>query len=608
MPPKTPLSSALSWKCPQCTIRSFATSSKLLAVGPEHPRYIEVPEPPQQTVPHNPPVKGTLPIPRNVFAGTSKGRTDDEVIALSTRSPKTPRDHPKGSREEWKAKMSEIRKQNLREGVKSLRARQVYEERRMTARQAAKQAERQELLERPEREDERLTAPSINMDLDALYNKPIPDPTRDERIRRKQLNIQRHEDAKRQERMDAVHSLYMNAREFIVTPQQLDRAVDAAFGTPEVPAKFGTHVHGPANRSIWAEGRPERVQDKLNLANGQGTGYAMRNANPSAQVNKERIRRIAETFTGGKMEKSTEDLDSLGLAIHHDGGDSVGLVNFGDHSDVNDTRDIVDTDATTFTSDHDVNDTHNTDDMDTTSLASDHSDVNDISDIGEMVTTSSNVRDESVNEAEPDYVKDTPDDHNDVNDTPEDHHDVNDTSDIDDGVSTTFISDTDDEGVVKAKPAHVGAKAALKKEILSLIKPHRDSTKCPPFSTAEMVVMAIICGNEASYNIRNLRREILATYRYYRTQALNDLLEYWEYEGGFRPDELVPELQYIFHQHEAPLVRYEPPSERDVVWLEDAEFTVTPPAARTFLESWLYSGRQGAFPFFRLAPELRNSI
>ncbi|KAF2160150.1 hypothetical protein M409DRAFT_29445 [Zasmidium cellare ATCC 36951] len=306
MPPKTSISSALSWRCPQCTVRTFASSSKLLAVGPEHPRYVKVPEPPQQTVPHNPPVKGTLPIPRNVFAGNSKGRSDDEIIALSTPSPKNPKNPPKGSREEWKAKMSEIRKQNLREGVKSLRARQISDERHQNVRQAAKQRERQELLQRPDREDERLTAPSNNMDLDALYNKPIPDPTREDRIRTKQLNLQRHEDMKRQERMEAVHSLYMNAREFIVTPQQLDKAVDAAFGTPEMPVQFGKFSTGVSNRSIWAEGRPERVQDKLNVANGQATGFAMRSAKSSSEINKERIRRIAETFTGGKIEKSVE--------------------------------------------------------------------------------------------------------------------------------------------------------------------------------------------------------------------------------------------------------------------------------------------------------------
>lgn len=202
--------------------------------------------------------------------------------------------------------MSEIRKQNLREGVKSLRARKVIEEKRLNAKQAAKQAEREELLHRPEREDERLTAPSNNMDLDALYNKHIPDPTREDRIRTKQLNIQRHEEMKREERMEAVHSLYMNAREFIVTPQQLDKAVDAAFGTPEVPVKFGKFASASVNRSIWAEGRPERVQDMLNVANGQGTGYAMSSAGNPSEINKERIRRIAETFTGGKIEKSAD--------------------------------------------------------------------------------------------------------------------------------------------------------------------------------------------------------------------------------------------------------------------------------------------------------------
>ncbi|KAI5369887.1 hypothetical protein Slin15195_G007650 [Septoria linicola] len=312
------------WRCSQCTSSSatarraatatataaFSTSARRVAVGPEHPRYIDIPEPPQQSVAPKTPVKGVLPIPRNVFAGTAKDLSSDAQIALATKSPARQKTAaaPR-SREEWQAKMSELRRQNLREGLKSLKARQQTELRRSAARSVANQAERRERLNMPEREDERLTAPSNNLDLHALYNKPIPDPTRQERLERKRLNIEAHALRKQEERMDALHSLYMNARDFIVTPQQLDKAVDQAFGTPEKPVRFGVSLgawdSNPKAKSIWAEGRPERVQDMLNRANSSpSSSRAVDHAAGYSDINKERIRRIAESLTGGKMDKA----------------------------------------------------------------------------------------------------------------------------------------------------------------------------------------------------------------------------------------------------------------------------------------------------------------
>lgn len=303
------MASALAWKCPQCTIRSFSTSSRRLAVGPEHPRYINVPEPPQQTAVPRSVVKGVLPVPRNVFAGMDQSKTDQEMIALSTKSPRKAKKPEKGSREEWKVKMSEVRKRNLREGVNSLRARQQTERKEAAQRSAAKQRERAALLNRPEREDERLTAPSNNMDVKALLGKsPIPDPTREQRILTKMQNLERHEGMRRETRMAALHDLYMNAREFIVTPEQLDVALDKAFGTPERPATFGAPMYAgdqTAGRSIWAMGKPERVSDMLARAKSLKPTTAAESGVGQSAINNERIRRIAETLTGGKMDENT---------------------------------------------------------------------------------------------------------------------------------------------------------------------------------------------------------------------------------------------------------------------------------------------------------------
>nr|POE77624.1 hypothetical protein CFP56_09271 [Quercus suber] len=131
MPPRTALSTPLrAWRCPQCTLRSFTTSSLRSAVGPEHPQYIDVPQPPQPNVPYLPVVKGRLPVPRDVFAHAKKqDKASDAWIDRATKAPRQAVRTKPGSREEWKAKISAQRRQNLREGLKSLRERKTLEER-----------------------------------------------------------------------------------------------------------------------------------------------------------------------------------------------------------------------------------------------------------------------------------------------------------------------------------------------------------------------------------------------------------------------------------------------------------------------------------------------
>jgi len=269
-------------------------------LGPEHPQYIPIPEPPQQTTPARPFIKGRLPVPRDVFSGAEgKDKTSAEWLEKHTRSPRNPSQAKEGSIEEWKAKMSDMRRQNLREGLFSLKTRKDRVQRQWEERAARNKARREEMLHRPEREDERLTTPSHGLDLETLYKGPLQDPTRKERLEHMRANIAQKEELKRAERLDHVHTLWLNARSFIVTPTQLDAAIDEAFGTPEAPKDFGGNGEsmGP---SVWVNGKPDSVQDMLDRANKQGKGSAMGGLRTD-ELNAERIRRIAEALTGGKM-------------------------------------------------------------------------------------------------------------------------------------------------------------------------------------------------------------------------------------------------------------------------------------------------------------------
>ena len=196
--------------------------------------------------------------------------------------------------------MSDARRRNLKEGLKSLRTRKDTTDRRRAETSARRQAERAELVRHPEREDERLTTPSHGLDLEKLLHGPLEDPTREARLAHKRQNVELHASAKRAERLDNLHTLYMRARNFIVTPQQLEAAVDEAFGTPEQPVQW----NDARTPSMWSYGQPDRVQDMINQANNTRQRSALEGADPYISVNQERVTRIAEALTGGKMEEN----------------------------------------------------------------------------------------------------------------------------------------------------------------------------------------------------------------------------------------------------------------------------------------------------------------
>lgn len=253
-------------------------------------------------------MKGVLPVPRDVFA--RKGGRDtasEEALAKLTKDAEKQAEAEPGSREAWKAKMAEQRKRNLREGVRELKSRQQKTKRRMESSQATKYHEQAELLARPEREDERLTTPSNGLDLDALYHGAVPDPTRNARLALKRERHAAFAANKAADRLDSVHTLYSHARSYIVSTQALDKAVEDAFGTDDKPVTFGDDNKFGTDRSIWSDGKPESVQEMLNKANRASSTKPMQNTGGYLGLNQERIRRIGEALTGGKMDKSDSE-------------------------------------------------------------------------------------------------------------------------------------------------------------------------------------------------------------------------------------------------------------------------------------------------------------
>jgi hypothetical protein len=189
--------------------------------------------------------------------------------------------------------MAASRRENLREGLLELQKRKHRQDSMIAGRSRARSEYREKRLHAPQREDERLTNPTITSATRTLQQGPVPDPDRAARVAEKAARVQAKEAAKEEARRDALHTLYMHARSFITTEEQLDSEIERIF----VEQPFEQN-----GDNIWdAVGAPPTVQDMLSAVNNTQKSALAYHAGPAAITGK-RIKRIAEELTGGKMD------------------------------------------------------------------------------------------------------------------------------------------------------------------------------------------------------------------------------------------------------------------------------------------------------------------
>ena len=277
-------------------IRSFSTSNSLSAIGPVSPKFIDVPIAPQPQAGQKLDIKGTLPPPRNLFPARALRKTSKKYLDAVTKEPKH-QSEPSNEYVAWKRRLAASRRTNLREGLVELYKRKKDHDGAVAVRSKAKQEDRQRRLQAPQREDERLTDPTIKEANRILQSGPIPDPNRDARIAEKAARVQAKEAAREEQRRDALHTLYMQARSFITTEEQLDAKIEEVFKE----AREGE------SDSIWdasSPGAPPTVLDMLSDFNNTQKTATRFHAGP-AQITGKRIKKIAEELTGGKMEEKS---------------------------------------------------------------------------------------------------------------------------------------------------------------------------------------------------------------------------------------------------------------------------------------------------------------
>ncbi|KAJ5543331.1 hypothetical protein N7535_005759 [Penicillium sp. DV-2018c] len=274
-------------------VRGFATSSNL-RVGPESPHFIDVPKIIQPTNPSKPRVRGTLPVPRELFPARRTDKPTKKYLKAATPVPMSNRtvslDSSDAEKQEWRHKMADLRRQNLRQGLLDLYARKTSSEYRMMTRSLEKQDRRDRILQQPEREDELLTRSSTIQAMQPHKQPVLPDPNREERLALSRARLEARQAQKEAERRDYLQALYMNARNFITTEEQLAAEIDRVFPEGENEAWRNDHQPG---ENIWNLGNPPTINSLLQKTHNSETARW--------DLSQERVKKLAEAITGGKI-------------------------------------------------------------------------------------------------------------------------------------------------------------------------------------------------------------------------------------------------------------------------------------------------------------------
>jgi hypothetical protein len=279
------------------SIRSFASTPTYSNIPPESPRYIEVPQPVQEDYQPKPRVKGTLPVPRELFPRRrpdkpSRFYREDATPEPKSRSEDIREDLPHAEAIAWRKRMASVRRKNLREGLVELYRRKQRTDRAIAQRSEYKAAERDHLITQAEREDERLTNSTVIQEMMLVRGAEIPDPNREQRLATKRANAEAQEARKLEERKDALQTLYLNARNFITNEQQLQAEIDRVFPETNNPAWRSENRPGD---NIWNIGLPPSIGDMLKEVD-QGDLSLSQGSAKHADLAQKRIRKIADVL------------------------------------------------------------------------------------------------------------------------------------------------------------------------------------------------------------------------------------------------------------------------------------------------------------------------
>ncbi|KAI0410027.1 hypothetical protein F4802DRAFT_543076 [Xylaria palmicola] len=289
--------------------RLFSSTPSALAqrIPPESPSFINVPNPPQdQSIEAKAdlkPVKGFVPVPRRIFAHRdSHQKPTDPWLARSAPAPSNAKSQaePASEVQAWKRKMAASRRDNMRSGVRDLWARKQHLDAKRLAARTAKLAANKAAAMAPEREDERLTRSTINAG--TLQTAVALDPNRFENALASASRTAAIAADKSELRCDAVQTLYMNARTFIIDEAELEATVSHEFADDHF-SRMGASGTGYLIENIWdAQNEPISVADMVKSLRRNHDNLVADLTSEGTRTTR-RQQKVAEELTGGKMDE-----------------------------------------------------------------------------------------------------------------------------------------------------------------------------------------------------------------------------------------------------------------------------------------------------------------
>lgn len=251
-------------------------------------------------------------MPRDLFPDNRPEKKTAEYITRLTPSPKkelNPDDPDATPLKLYKQQMAALRKSHLRSSLASLAQRKTSYIRQVSLRSQRKQDESQLLRQQGPREDERLTnnsVPSALLAPQRQHNSAMAKAIHKAKV----ANVQRTAANKAAQRRDALHTLYVSARDFVTNEEQLELLIKREFEDKD----FGGSA-AESKKSYWeGQGPPDGVKQMVdgqwvNVRGGAeftsssayNLGDQLGAATRKYRTDQERMKRIAEKLSGGKM-------------------------------------------------------------------------------------------------------------------------------------------------------------------------------------------------------------------------------------------------------------------------------------------------------------------
>ncbi|TLD26789.1 hypothetical protein PspLS_04799 [Pyricularia sp. CBS 133598] len=289
--------------------RQFTTSRphQKVLIPPESPKFINLPEPPQSKVLPRVRNKGKLPVPRQIFdlrrraPGTpNHGRKDQRVMDgyVDTVMPRSKaqlegNDEARTPLQQWRRQLTDNRRAALEEGLQGLFQRQLKKNKVERREKARLRHENAVARHAPERRDDFLNRSTIRAD--TISTKVELDPLRHERAAESAKRTAAVLEARAERRRDSLQGLYMAAKNFIVTEEELTETIERLFSKQQhVDPNTGTNAE-----NIWGSlGKPFKVSERMSQF-ARSSNDDSRNSNESREV--QRQKSVAEEITGGRL-------------------------------------------------------------------------------------------------------------------------------------------------------------------------------------------------------------------------------------------------------------------------------------------------------------------